>query len=145
MVSILTSFEERLAKLEKTILPVYTETKNLQQKQESKMYNFYLLFKTSNSYFIFFSYADIDKTLANLDHVISYYSVSKEVEPVIKEGPSGQGLELFLQALGRLQEAMTFFEKNNPQSVELENVVCIWMICTYNEADVHSYFLDKSF
>jgi len=37
MVNILTSFEERLAKLEKTILPVYHETKNLQQKQESEL------------------------------------------------------------------------------------------------------------
>ena len=69
------------------------------------------------------NFTDIDKTLASLDHVISYYSVSKEVEPVIKESPSSQGLEIFLQSLGRLQEAMHFFEKNNPQSVELENVV----------------------
>lgn len=37
MVNILTSFEERLARLEKTILPVYHETKNLQQKQESML------------------------------------------------------------------------------------------------------------
>lgn len=58
-----------------------------------------------------------------MDHVIGYYSVSKEVEPVIKESPSSQGLDVFLQSLGRLQEAMQFFEKNNPQSVELENVV----------------------
>lgn len=103
MVNILTSFEERLAKLEKTILPVYHETKNLQQKQEN-----------------------IDKTLASLDHVISYYGVSKEVEPIIKDGPSNQGLSLFLHALGRLQEAMVFFEKNNPQSVELENVMSLF-------------------
>nr|CAH0105357.1 unnamed protein product [Daphnia galeata] len=103
MVNILTSFDERLARLEKTILPVYNETKNLQQKQEN-----------------------IDKTLASLDHVISYYSVSKEVEPVIKESPSNQGLEIFLQSLGRLQEAMHFFEKNNPQSVELENVMSLF-------------------
>lgn len=40
MVNILTSFEERLARLEKTILPVYNETKNLQQKQESKFLKF---------------------------------------------------------------------------------------------------------
>lgn len=58
-----------------------------------------------------------------LDHVISYYGVSKEVEPTIKESPSNQGLDVFLHALKRLQEAMVFFEKNNPQSVELENVV----------------------
>ena len=68
-------------------------------------------------------FTDIDRTLASLDHVISYYGVSKEVEPIIKDGPSNQGLSLFLHALGRLQEAMVFFEKNNPQSVELENVV----------------------
>ena len=61
-----------------------------------------------------------------LDHVISYYGVSKEVEPTIKESPSNQGLDVFLHALKRLQEAMIFFEKNNPQSVELENVV--WSI-----------------
>jgi len=103
MVNILTSFDERLAKLEKTILPVYNETKNLQQKQEN-----------------------IDKTLSLLDHVISYYGVSKEVEPTIKEGPSNQGLDTFLNALKRLQEAMHFFEKNNPQSVELENVMSLF-------------------
>jgi exocyst complex protein 7 len=41
MVNILTSFDERLARLEKTILPVYNETKNLQQKQESKLVMIY--------------------------------------------------------------------------------------------------------
>lgn len=61
--------------------------------------------------------------------MIGYYSVSKEVEPVIKESPSSQGLEIFLQSLGRLQEAMQFFEKNNPQSVELENVVISFHKC----------------
>ena len=47
MVNILTSFDERLAKLEKTILPVYNETKNLQQKQESK-YNFFKMLNKIN-------------------------------------------------------------------------------------------------
>lgn len=63
-----------------------------------------------------------------MDHVIGYYSVSKEVEPVIKESPSSQGLDIFLHSLGRLQEAMHFFEKNNPQSVELENVVSVLLV-----------------
>ena len=118
MVTILTSFEERLAKLEKTILPVYNETKYLQQKQESMAGILYLLTHADS-----LSSADIDKTLAALDHVISYYSVSKEVEPIIKDGPTNKGHDTFIQALTRLQEAMKFFEKNNPQSVELENVV----------------------
>ena len=42
---------------------------------------------------------------------------------MIKDGPSNCGLEVFIQALAQLQDAMHFFEKNNPQSVELENVV----------------------
>lgn len=70
-------------------------------------------------------FSDIDKTIAALDHVISYYSVSKEVESIIKDSPANQGLDSFLEALSRLQEAMRFFEKNNPQSVELENVVML--------------------
>jgi len=120
MVSILTSFDERLAKLEKTILPVYNETKNLQQKQEN-----------------------IDKTLLRLDHVISYYGVSKEVEPTIKESPSNQGLDVFLHALKRLQEAMIFFEKNNPQSVELENVMSLFETGKDNLANEFKELLAK--
>ena len=57
MVEILESFEVRLGKLEETILPVYQETGNLQRRQEN-----------------------IDKTLTELDHVINYYNVSKELE-----------------------------------------------------------------
>merc|ERR550519_594193 len=62
MVEILTSFEQRLARLEETILPVYQETGNLQRRQEN-----------------------IDKTLVELDHVINYYNVSKEEENVFRE------------------------------------------------------------
>ena len=54
MVSILNSFEERLSKLEATILPVYQETDNLRRRQEN-----------------------IDRTLEALDHVIGFYNVSK--------------------------------------------------------------------
>ncbi len=61
--------------------------------------------------------------------MISFYSVSQEVEPIIRlgPGPSQNGLptlEPFLKAMDRLQSALEYFEKNNPQSVELENVVC---------------------
>ena len=31
-------------------------------------------------------FADIDKTLAALDHVIGYYHVAEEVEPMIRDG-----------------------------------------------------------
>ncbi|PSN44801.1 Exocyst complex component 7 [Blattella germanica] len=58
----------------------------------------------------------------------SFYGVSQEVEPVVRAGPGpiangGSGLDSFLQAMDKLQSAQEYFEKNNPQSVELENVV----------------------
>jgi hypothetical protein len=54
--------------------------------------------------------------------------VSQDVEPVVRAGPGpvangGSGLDAFLQAMNKLQLAQEYFEKNNPQSVELENVV----------------------
>ena len=63
---ILSSFEYRLSHLERTILPVYQETEALQRRQDN-----------------------IDRTLKSLDHVIGFYNVSKEVEEVVKTGPSG--------------------------------------------------------
>ena len=30
--------------------------------------------------------SDIEKTLSRFDHVISYYNVSKEVDPIIRNG-----------------------------------------------------------
>ncbi|XP_075224863.1 exocyst complex component 7 isoform X2 [Lycorma delicatula] len=99
MVSILSSFEHRLARLEETILPVYNETGNLQRCQQN-----------------------IEKTLSALDHVIAYYSVAQEVESIVRGGPSVSGLDEFLAAILKLQNALNYFEKNNPQSVELENV-----------------------
>ena len=114
MVSILTSFEDRLSKLEATILPVYLETENLQRRQEN-----------------------IDRTLEAMDHVIGFYNVSKETETTVRAGPSGGAptidgnnadgggsgqLDTFLQAMSRLKGALNYFERHNPQSIELENV-----------------------
>ncbi|XP_049801364.1 exocyst complex component 7 isoform X1 [Schistocerca nitens] len=102
MINILDSFEHRLARLEETILPVYNETGNLQKRQEN-----------------------IEKALKALDHVIGFYSVSQEVAQVVQAGPA-PGLEPFLAAMDRLQTAQRYFEKNNPQSVELENITTLF-------------------
>jgi len=99
MVSILSTFEKRLARLEETILPVYNETGSLQRCQQN-----------------------IEKALGSLEHIISYYSVAEEVEGIIRAGPSAKGLDDFLMVMNKLRNAMNYFEKNNPQSVELENV-----------------------
>ncbi|CAH0564541.1 unnamed protein product [Brassicogethes aeneus] len=98
---ILNSFEQRLSRLEDTILPVYNDTERLQKGQHN-----------------------IDQTLRLLDNVISYYEVSSEVENVIEKGP-GEGavdLQTYLESLKRLANAQKYFEKNISQSVELINV-----------------------
>ncbi|KAJ8946861.1 hypothetical protein NQ318_006771 [Aromia moschata] len=99
--SILNTFEQRLSRLEDTMLPVYNDTENLQKAQ----YN-------------------IDRTLQLLDNVIGYYKVSGEVENVIERGPGEGGIDLhtYIDALNRLATAQKYFEKNIPQSVELINV-----------------------
>lgn len=103
MLDILESFETRLGKLELTILPVYQETGNLQRRQEN-----------------------IEKTLQELDHVINYYNVSKEVESVVREGPSSTTLQSFLDAMRKLKVALDYFSSNNPGSIELENVKSLY-------------------
>jgi len=60
-----------------------------------------------------------------LDRVIMYHDVCPRVESIILGRPNGSdGLNEFLDAMEKLCEAQNYFEKNNPQSVELENVVC---------------------
>lgn len=55
-----------------------------------------------------------------------YHDVCPMVESTILGRPNASdGLNEFLDAMERLHEAQIYFEKNNPQSVELENVVCL--------------------
>ncbi|XP_015172351.1 PREDICTED: exocyst complex component 7 [Polistes dominula] len=106
VVGILSSLEQRLATLRRTILPVYNETGNLQSQQHN-----------------------IEKTLCILDHAIGYYGVCQEVEKSIRNGPSSSaGLNNFLDSMNRLYNAQRYFQKNNPSSVELENVTSLFAI-----------------
>lgn len=98
MVSILTSFESRLMKLENSIIPVHKQTETLQRLQEN-----------------------VDSTLSCLDHVISYYHVATETEKIIKDGPSGR-LEEYLSCIAKIQKAVEYFQDNNPDSPELNRV-----------------------
>lgn len=78
---------------------------------------------TFEIHFIFIS--DVEKTLMELDRVIMYHDVCPRVESIILGRPNGSDdLNEFLDAMERLHEAQNYFENNNPQSVELENVVC---------------------
>lgn len=99
MVGILTHFDERLAKLEETIQPIYKETGILQSKQEAS-----------------------NQALTKLEYIIRFYTVSSEVEQFIQQGLSPATLEAYLSALNELSRADEYFRKNNPQSPELLNV-----------------------
>ncbi|KAM9296354.1 exocyst complex component 7 isoform 8-T8 [Gastrophryne carolinensis] len=98
MVSILSSFESRLMKLENSIIPVHKQTETLQRLQEN-----------------------VESTLSCLDHVISYYHVATETEKVIREGPVGR-LEEYLSCIAKIQKAVEYFQDNNPDSPELNRV-----------------------
>ncbi|XP_057665546.1 exocyst complex component 7 isoform X1 [Diorhabda carinulata] len=99
--NILNTFEQRLSRLEDTILPVYNETETLRRAQ-----------------------CNIEPTLQLLDNVINHYEVSGDVEHIIEKGPGegGTDLQSYIYALERLSGAQKYFEKNIPQSVELINV-----------------------
>ncbi|XP_017529978.2 exocyst complex component 7 isoform X8 [Manis javanica] len=98
MVSILSSFESRLMKLENSIIPVHKQTENLQRLQEN-----------------------VEKTLSCLDHVISYHHVASDTEKTIREGPTGR-LEEYLGSMAKIQKAVEYFQDNSPDSPELNKV-----------------------
>lgn len=93
MCGILSSFDDRLMKLERTILPVYHETGNLQRRQEN-----------------------IDKTLTLLEEVVSLYTVSQQAEPKIAKGPGD--LKPFIEALEQIETALEYFERHSPHNPE---------------------------
>lgn len=103
MSTILTKFEQRLGKLEQTILPVYNQTEHLQKRQKN-----------------------LQNTLQCLESVLSHYGASQEVCNLIHLGPSEGDVSDFLTALDRLKRAKDYFLNNNPQSVELENVTSLF-------------------
>ncbi|CAG9858150.1 unnamed protein product [Phyllotreta striolata] len=104
--SILNNFEQRLSRLEHTILPVYIETETLRTAQ-----------------------TNIEPTLRLLDNVISHFEVSSDVEHIVERGPGegGTDLQSYMNALERLSKAQKYFEKNIPQSVELINVTSLFL------------------
>ncbi|XP_026326465.1 exocyst complex component 7 [Hyposmocoma kahamanoa] len=99
---VLGACEKRLQQLEAAVLPLYGETARLQQIHHN-----------------------MGKTIEELDEVIGYYLVTSELCDLIQAGPhtdSIESLNIYLEALDKLAEAQNYFNKNNPQSVELENI-----------------------
>ncbi|XP_050681596.1 exocyst complex component 7 isoform X2 [Leptidea sinapis] len=100
--NVLGACEQRLQQLESAVLPLYGDTARLQHIHQN-----------------------MEKTVKALDHVINYYMVSRELADLIQAGPhttTSDALNIYLEALDKLAEAQNYFNKNNPQSVELENI-----------------------
>lgn len=95
MSNILESFSTRLRRTEQAIVPIHAQSKGLQQIQQN-----------------------VSKTISAFDNIIGYHHVTKEVEPILNQGPSGQ-LEKYLHCLGRTEKAVDFFTRTNPGSQEL--------------------------
>ncbi|KAG6915578.1 hypothetical protein DXG01_010879 [Tephrocybe rancida] len=85
MISILDSFDTRLAKLEKSILPLYTSTQILNRRA-----------------------SNIDKTLLKMDQVGSSSEGMEEEEAVILRGPQTGQLDKYRAAVERLNASIAF-------------------------------------
>ncbi|KAG6447813.1 hypothetical protein O3G_MSEX005193 [Manduca sexta] len=100
--NVLGACEQRLQQLEAAVLPLYGDTAKLQHIHQN-----------------------MERTVKALDHVINYYMVTRELADLIQAGPhtaTVDSLNIYLEALDKLSDAQTYFNKNNPQSVELENI-----------------------
>ncbi|KAH7922923.1 hypothetical protein BV22DRAFT_1036983 [Leucogyrophana mollusca] len=85
MTSILTSFDTRLVKLEKSILPLYTSTQKLKQRA-----------------------LNIDSALLKIDEVASSQEGVAVEEGLILRGPQPGQLEVYMGTLERLNAAIAF-------------------------------------
>ncbi|KAF9218254.1 hypothetical protein BS17DRAFT_791873 [Gyrodon lividus] len=85
MISILTNFDSRLVKLEKSILPLYTATQKLNQRSHN-----------------------IDRALSKIDEVASSYEGIAAEEGLILRGPQSGQLEVYIDTLERLNAAIAF-------------------------------------
>ncbi|KAH7910959.1 Cullin repeat-like-containing domain protein [Hygrophoropsis aurantiaca] len=85
MTSILTSFDTRLVKLEKSILPLYTSTQKLKQRA-----------------------LNIDSALLKIDEVASSQEGVVAEEGLILRGPQSGQLEIYMDTLERLNAAIAF-------------------------------------
>eukprot|EP00731_Ephydatia_muelleri_P028523 Em0020g167a len=102
MVTILESFASRLQKMDQTIQPLYRQTLKLTRLQ-----------------------TNVENSLTELDRVIGFHHMADDIEGRIREGPSGN-IDGYLKLLERLESAISFFDTNNPSSVELPRLNALY-------------------
>jgi len=95
MESMLQAFNARIDNMEDNIRPVDEETS-------------YLISQKSN----------LDKVRQLLEDVEEFYGLAARVKPTIEQGP-GQLLDDYFKVLVRIDEALAYFEHNNPENYQL--------------------------
>lgn len=97
MTKLLSAMEERFGTLENTVLKIYKRHVYLQRIQHN-----------------------LECTLASLEH----YHVAQEVQSIVcpRLGSDLAVLNKFLTAMQRLQKALNYIEKHNPQSDQFDNL-----------------------
>ncbi|KAI8808746.1 Cullin repeat-like-containing domain protein [Cladochytrium replicatum] len=95
MTTMLTSFDNRLGSLERSILPIHRSTQK-----------------------ITLLYDNLTKALGSIETIISYYDLSAQEEPNILKGPNEVGLEVYLKSVNKLREARTFLSQQRYKSSE---------------------------
>lgn len=102
MVTILESFANRLQKMDQTIQPLYRQTLKLTRLQ-----------------------TNVENSLIELDRIIGFHHMADDIEGRIREGPSGN-IEGYLKLLERLESALSFFNTNNTNSIELPRLNALY-------------------
>ena len=97
MTGLLDNFEARLTGLHDLIMPVYDATNTLQIK-----------------------YANLQKTVTELDKIIENYNSVKNLSLVIQAGP-GKDISNYIGHLNKLKLAMDYFAVNKNQSLRKQN------------------------
>ncbi|KAJ3077109.1 Exocyst complex component 7 [Podochytrium sp. JEL0797] len=84
MGGMLTSFEDRLAKLESSILPIHQSTKHLTKLHEN-----------------------IEKSLEYVDTIVNYLELGAREDIYITKGPTSNDLTAYLTVVSKLKDALT--------------------------------------
>ncbi|KAF9303141.1 exocyst complex component exo70 [Mortierella antarctica] len=83
MVGILNSFDTRLAHLESSVLPIHKSTQNLTRLA-----------------------GNMNQTVASLEAILGYFDLAAQEEAVVMSPLADQDLQIFLQSVGRIREAL---------------------------------------
>ncbi|KAJ3299363.1 Exocyst complex component 7 [Borealophlyctis nickersoniae] len=86
----LSSFDQRLGRLETSILPIHRSTQKL-----TKLYE------------------NIDKSLGQLQTVINYFDLATQEEPLVTRGPDESDLDPYLKSVQRMKDALAYLKETN--------------------------------